>query len=285
MSNEAAQAYANNAKKDLVEKRRAARERIANDPERAAKRLEGVDRDRYDFTGYSDKDIIMAYQGATFGDKDYARLTGNKKDKETKPEPKPVTPINTGGSGPYSGAVNTIKGDGSNIGGITGDGEKQTVIYGDGNVVDHSNFQQYFGDETRIFNAGKGSRGLYSSPVSDATMSGFYDTKDTGRTAAEFLAKYAGANEVWQTRGDKNWKKNGNFDYTTDKYRAINPTAMQERIDRQPIIMRDRGDLHYARLYGDLDQYQAPGWKMPQAPEPIKDNVDEIADDFRDDLG
>lgn len=53
-----------------------ARERIANDPERSEERLSSVDRDKYDFEGFSDKDIVMAYQGKDFGDEDYARLTG-----------------------------------------------------------------------------------------------------------------------------------------------------------------------------------------------------------------
>lgn len=53
-----------------------ARERIANDPELAAERLIGVDRDKYDVSGYSDKEIVMAYQGDDFDQQDYFRLTG-----------------------------------------------------------------------------------------------------------------------------------------------------------------------------------------------------------------
>ena len=40
----------------LREKREKARERIGNDPESLAERLSIVDRDAYDFSGYSDKD-------------------------------------------------------------------------------------------------------------------------------------------------------------------------------------------------------------------------------------
>ena len=58
------------------EARARARERIGNDPERLQERIGGIDRDKYDFEGYSDKDINMAMQGSTFGDEDYARLTG-----------------------------------------------------------------------------------------------------------------------------------------------------------------------------------------------------------------
>ena len=62
----------------LRAKREKARERIGNNPERLAERLSAVDRDAYDFSGYSDKEINMAFQGSDFGEKDYARLTGIK---------------------------------------------------------------------------------------------------------------------------------------------------------------------------------------------------------------
>ena len=52
------------------------REEIGNDPERLAERISGVDREAYDFDGYTDKQINMALQGDSFGDEDYARLTG-----------------------------------------------------------------------------------------------------------------------------------------------------------------------------------------------------------------
>lgn len=70
------------SKLDRAAGNKAARERIANSPERTARRLEGLDRDKYDFTGYSDKDIVMAFQGGKFADEDYARLTGKPLDKE-----------------------------------------------------------------------------------------------------------------------------------------------------------------------------------------------------------
>ena len=58
----------------------AARERIGNDPERLAERIGGIDRDAYDFDGFTDKQINMAMRGGTFGDEDYARLTGKPLD-------------------------------------------------------------------------------------------------------------------------------------------------------------------------------------------------------------
>ena len=69
------------------------REEIGNDPERLSQRISGVDREKYDFDGYTDKQINMAMQGGTFGDEDYARLTGKSVGGDKpKTEPKPEKP-------------------------------------------------------------------------------------------------------------------------------------------------------------------------------------------------
>ena len=84
-----------------ADRRERARTRIANSPERTANRLSGLDRDAYDFDGYSDKDIVMAMQGGSFTDKDYSRLTGTPFDDGGKDKPTPVedpevtTPVET----------------------------------------------------------------------------------------------------------------------------------------------------------------------------------------------
>ena len=82
----------------------AAREKLSNDPEMAASRAGKVGSD-YDVSGYSDKEISMALMGDSFGDEDYARLTGKsmgggsddaKPDTPSTPigeDPKPVAPV------------------------------------------------------------------------------------------------------------------------------------------------------------------------------------------------
>ena len=69
------------------EQNKRTREEIGNDPERMAERISGVDREAYDFDGYTDKEINMAMQGSSFGDKDYARLTGNPIDDDGGKKP------------------------------------------------------------------------------------------------------------------------------------------------------------------------------------------------------
>ena len=73
------------------EQNKQTREEIGNDPERMSQRIGGVDREKYDFDGFTDKEINMAMQGESFGDKDYARLTG-----ETPGGDEPDTPVEDG---------------------------------------------------------------------------------------------------------------------------------------------------------------------------------------------
>ena len=89
-----------------AEQNKLTRERIGNDPDRLAERISGVDREKYDFTGYSDKEINMALQGSTFGDEDYARLTGGKNPVDEVVEDTPET------TDPVKPAVNIDFGDG-----------------------------------------------------------------------------------------------------------------------------------------------------------------------------
>ena len=80
----------------LAQRNENARERIAADPERAAARLGMVDRNKYDLSGYSDKDIIMAFQGGKFAEDDYSRLTGKQIAEPVPTEPKnPANDIGT----------------------------------------------------------------------------------------------------------------------------------------------------------------------------------------------
>jgi len=84
-SSDAKQALSNSERNKQI------REEIGNDPERLAQRISGVDREKYDFDGYTDKEINMAMQGGTFDENDYARLTGKSLDSD-KPETKPEKP-------------------------------------------------------------------------------------------------------------------------------------------------------------------------------------------------
>ena len=156
-----------------AERHRQMREEIGNDPERLAERIAGVDREKYDFDGYTDKEINMAMQGGTFDENDYARLTGkplddggddggggddDDDDGGTTPPPveedpvvtiptppeeekKPIQtiqPIKGPGRGPYGGMTQNINQDNDIVSNVTGDGNTVT------NTQDNS-IRQYGG--------------------------------------------------------------------------------------------------------------------------------------------
>jgi len=153
----------------------AIRDAIAKSPERTARRLEGVgfDRDAYDFSGYSDADIVRSLQGGTYGDEDYARLTGMSTEPDSKPEPEseptpepvagPVTvdaPITVGGDvmpgTPKRPMPNPGKGSGGKGGGINQYVDQSRTlgssfignVTGSGNSIDLSNTDNSYNSVT-----------------------------------------------------------------------------------------------------------------------------------------
>lgn len=161
------------------EQRERGRERIGNDPERLAERLSGIDREAYDFEGYSDKDINMAMQGGTFDDNDYARLTGTSVDDgggddgggddsgggggddgggvDTTPTPTPspeegsdqrITPIVGIGSGRQTQNINQDNDINTNINGsgntVNNDQDNSIGQYGGGGSWKNAWMKDYF---------------------------------------------------------------------------------------------------------------------------------------------
>jgi hypothetical protein len=143
-SADAKEALSNSARNKQI------REEIGNDPERMSQRISGVDREKYDFDGYTDKQINMALQGESFGDKDYERLTGkslggdDSKPKEPEvsiptpvestptPEVKPEAPTYTPPKPDYQGI-----GGGFGVGGqnINQNNDITSTVTGDNNTV------------------------------------------------------------------------------------------------------------------------------------------------------
>jgi hypothetical protein len=136
------------------EQRKRARERIGNDPERLAERLSGIDREKYDFDGYTDKEINMAMKGGIFDENDYARLTGNPIEKPEDETPKPddddvsiptptptPTPAPTPAPTPvpekpgYKPPIFVSPGMGGGTQVVNQDNDINTNVTGDGNTV------------------------------------------------------------------------------------------------------------------------------------------------------
>ena len=151
------------------ERNKQIREEIGNDPDRLAERISRVDRNGFDLTGYSDKEINMALQGDSFGAKDYERLTGKSADPEVNPpgggiEPEvdgdPVVPevapvtagpieINTG-SGDVNIPTSPFAGGAGGSQTVVQDNDQTSSVVGNDNTVnqDQDNSVQNFGGRT-----------------------------------------------------------------------------------------------------------------------------------------
>ena len=127
-----------------------ARSKLSEDPEKAAERAAKVGTG-YDVSGYTDKEISMALQGDSFGDDDYARLTGGQPDApstnpvdnvvEDTAEPtdqaKPEVNVDFGGgSNPFIPEI-AAPGAGGGYGGQTvfQDNDQESSVVGDNNTV------------------------------------------------------------------------------------------------------------------------------------------------------
>lgn len=137
----------------LADPNYAARLKLSEDPETAAERA-GLVGDKYDVSGYSDKEISMALQGDEFGDNDYARLTGKSmggdddnggggdadpsdpmpKNPEKPPITGPIFPPGGGGGDITIPPIFGAPGDGSMTQNVSQDNDVNQTI-GDGSTV------------------------------------------------------------------------------------------------------------------------------------------------------
>ena len=156
------------------------------------------------------------------------------------------------------------------------------------NSRDYSIDQRYYGGSNRkfVYKGGKNESRLYDSPVSMATMGGYYDVDDSPAASAAFLDRYIDQNNLNQRESDKYYKNNGTFNYGSDESRAFNPEEMMNRIDRGAAKSWKRAGQEEAELFGDIWGKEPPKWNMPQPPEKIDEedqvDVDDLLDEIED---
>ena len=151
--------------------------------------------------------------------------------------------------------------------------------------VDYTDNSRYYGDDVRNFtyHGGDGESKLYDSPVSMATMGGYYDVDDSPKATSQFLDKYINENRINQEQNDKAYKKSGTFDYDSDKSRAFDVQQYYDNMTQSVQQSYDNAKLETNKLFGDLEGYydRAPEFVMPEPPRPpqsIEDIIGEIED-------
>lgn len=281
-------------KKELsrAEQNRQYRESLLTNSEERAKRLEGIE----GIEGLDEKLVSQALQGGTFGEEDRARYdalleaqnpkTDTDTDTDTDPTPPESTTPNQGGSqsiGDSKGGTGSIVSPISQDNDIAIDGNRNTVNQDNSinQTVDNSdNSRRYYGGSSRTFNyrGGDGESNLYDSPVSKATMGGYYDTDDSPAAAAKFMDMYVDSNILGQRDIRKDYDKRKITDYGANDPGRI--AQLESRLDKSIQGSRSRARKQERKMFGD-NPFSGT-FNLPQLPSPVVDNTKDIYEDAMD---
>ena len=172
---------------------------------------------------------------------------------------------------------------------VNQDNDINTNVSGSNNTViteQDNSIRQYGGDNRSfVYNSQGGSGGMYDSPVSAATMGGFYDVDDSPAAQAKFNDMYTTMNADNQKRyaGDamKTFAKYGNLDA-----RSYTDESMENALGKSTQYSFDRADRQTGHVFGDIwnEDYITEDWKMPTPPKAVESNAEEIADKAKEDI-
>jgi hypothetical protein len=173
---------------------------------------------------------------------------------------------------------------------VNQDNDQSSTINGDNNKVfqNQDNSVRNYGGDNRsfVYNSagGGGDGGMYDSPVSAATMGGFYDVDDSPAAQAKFQDMYNDFNKDNSARfAGQALETVGMFG--TDM-RGYTPEAMGNTIGKSTQYSFDRADRQTGQVFGDIwnDNYITENWKMPTPPKEIESNAGELADEAKEDI-
>lgn len=170
---------------------------------------------------------------------------------------------------------------------VTQDNDINTSVNGNNNTVitEQDNSIRQYGGDNRSFTYNGGGNPYSSSPVSAATMSGFYDVDDSPAAQAKFVDMFSTLNRDNQKRYAGDAMKTYNMFGKIDT-RSYTPESMSNTIGRSTQYSFDRADRQTGHVFGDIwnPNYITEQWKMPSAPAPIESNAEEIAKKAKDDI-
>ncbi len=221
------------------------------------------------------------------------KLKGNPKQKPKKSNPvnqtigstgKPQNPIDKTATG-----ESDVVPSNEQTQNVNQDNDINTRVNGSNNTViteQDNSIRQYGGDNRSfVYNGGEGGNRYEDTPMSAATMSGFYDVDDSPAAQAKFNDMYTTMNRDNQKRyaGDamKTYAKYGSIDA-----RSYTDESMENALNRSTQYSFDRADRQTGHVFGDIwnDNYITEEWKMPSAPKGIESNAADIADKAKEDI-
>jgi len=147
---------------------------------------------------------------------------------------------------------------------------------------DQSDNRRYYGGSSRTFNysGGDGENNLYDSPVSKATMGGFYDTDDSPAAAAKFMDMYIDSNMLGQKDMRKSYDKRKIDDYGSNNPQRL--TELENNMNTSIADSRKRAEQRNQTLFGNNPF--GGNFELPQIPPPTVDRTKEIYDQAMEDI-
>ena len=213
-----------------------------------------------------------------------ARKAKNEEKEVVEPvqETTPTTPVDTSPTQDQE-TIASVEGDNSNAAGgqqvntEAGGGTIANQISGNNNTISNNqnidnsvdNTRSY-GGSTRIFNYTGGSNAATDTPVSAATMAGFYDVDDSPAANASRLDR-----QIDQNRQGQQYYSNtsniaqGAIDRAANN-RFIDPRSLDERIAARTQNMFDQSTLMGNNIFGDMFAVKPVNYNSPKDPEKVE---------------
>lgn len=153
----------------------------------------------------------------------------------------------------------------------TQDNDQTSNINGDNNYVNQQqdNSVRNYGGDNRIFNYQGGGNSALDTPVSNATMSGFYDYDDSPAAQAKRLdQRVTTANDYAKDNMDTDWIAQGAI-HRAGQNAYINPRALDDRIQQRENASFARSQVMGANIFGDMAKFNLD-WKQPDPAKPVE---------------
>jgi len=159
---------------------------------------------------------------------------------------------------------------------VNQDNDVNTNITGDGNTVNvnqDNSVRQYGGNQRNFTYISQGANQAYSpdTPVSAATMAGYYEPDDSPAAQAKFV-------DMYSTLNSDNQKKYANSaQNVSNKYKSnarsnhpFDIRALDNRIAQRPLYHRSKANVQHSYMFGDYGNRRTPDWEKSTNPGAVK---------------
>ena len=152
------------------------------------------------------------------------------------------------------------------------DNDITTSITGNNNYVSNNqdNSIRQYGGSTRVFNYQGGDDKRTDTPVSAATMGGFYDVDDSPAKQAKFADMYSTMNRDAQKRYSDTSSIGQGAIARARNNESLDISAMDKRIKDREMYSRAKSDMLGMNLFGDMYKSSGPSWSSAEAEKAVE---------------